>query len=153
MKCNEECSSRNSGIGKFILGMFTGATLALLFTPTTGEENRKALKKKMDECIDYIKNLDAKEVKKELEQKIDDIRKDLEALDKETVVKLAKEQGQKIQKKANELYEYAKEKTTPVVQNITKDIKEKTVKVANDVIEKLENEEEKPVKRTKKSTK
>jgi len=154
MKCNCGCDcdhgcgcSCGSGVGKFVLGALVGGTVALLFTPKTGSENRKALKKKFDELTNYVKNLDVEEVKQELEDKIDDLKKDLEALDKETVVRLAKQQGEKISKKATELYEYATKKASPVVTEITEEIKDKTLDVAREVVEKLEDKE--PKKETK----
>ena len=55
-KCNCDCGcdcgcSCGSGVGKFVLGALVGGTIALLFTPRTGSENRKALKKKFVELL------------------------------------------------------------------------------------------------------
>lgn len=148
---SHECGScdckKKKGMGSFLCGAAIGGALAMLFSPNNGEENRRLLKKKFDEFALYVKNFDKDEVVSEINKKIDDIKKDLEALDKETVLKLAKEQGKKIQDKAVELFEYSKEKATPVVQNITEEIKEKTVLVAKDVINKLEKEEKKTSKK------
>ena len=59
-------------------------------------------------------------------------------LDKETVLKAAKKKGNELKDKANELVELAKEKGTPVLEGIADDLKKKTISVAQEVIDKLE---------------
>ena len=56
----------------------------------------------------------------------------------ETVLKAAKKKGNELKDKANELVELAKEKGTPVLEGIADDLKEKTISVAQEVIDKLE---------------
>lgn len=138
------------GFGRFLTGALLGAGVALLLTPRTGEENRKLLKKKMDELYDYLSTVDYKEVGQNIMDRIDDLKKDLEAMDKETALKIASESKNKLIKKANELYDYAKEKATPVVENMTKEIKDKTLSVAKDVVNKLEESEPKTKKKSTK---
>ena len=55
--------SKKNGVGKFLLGAGIGAGLAMLFTKNNGKENREQLKKKADELIIKVKNLDIQEVK------------------------------------------------------------------------------------------
>ena len=145
-------TSRGS-FGKFLLGLGIGAGLALLLTPNTGEENRKILKKKISELYDYLSNLDYQEVSQNIMNKLEELKDDLANMDKETALKIAKEERDKIVKKANELYEYSKEKATPVIANMTKEIKDRALTAAKGVVNKLEESEKKPVKKTKKSTK
>jgi len=164
MSCNCGCECEHDypveyvytsrgGFGKFLFGCALGAGVALLITPNTGKENRKILKKKIEDLYDYLSNLDYKEVGENIMARLDDLKKDLEAMDKETALRIAREQRDKIVKKANELYEYSKEKATPHIEKMTRDIKDKTLVVAKDVVKKLEDSEKKDNKMTKKSTK
>ena len=47
--------SKRGGFGKFLGGLAIGAGLGLLLSPDTGENNRKALAKKVDELVKRIK--------------------------------------------------------------------------------------------------
>ena len=73
-------------------------------------------------------------------------------LDKEKALEIAKSQAKKIEKKANELYEVAKEKGTPVVEKAVSEVKDYALKAAREVVSKLESEEESNKKVNKKKT-
>ena len=75
--------SRKGGLGKLIAGIGIGAGLGLLLAPKSGEETRKALKKKINEFVDEAKKVDMNEVKDEFLNKVDQIKLELEDLDKE----------------------------------------------------------------------
>ena len=77
-------------------------------------------------------------VVKNVMKKVDEIKKGLDELDKETVLKAAKKKGNELKDKSMELVELAKEKGTPVLEGIADDLKEKTISVAQEVINKLE---------------
>ena len=64
-----------------------------------------------------------------------------------------KELNEKEQKiiKSEELLKLAKEKGTPILENVAKEVKEKTVVVIKEVLSKLENEEPKKAKNNKES--
>lgn len=134
------------GLGKFIAGAAIGAGLGILFAPKKGSETRQELKAKFDELMEKAKNVDLGDIKDQIEEKINDIKKELEDLDKEKVIKIAKKKSREILKKADELVKLAIEKGTPVVQRITKEAKEKTVEVLEDIIFKLEKENTKTTK-------
>ena len=51
-------SKKKSGFGKFLLGAGIGAGLAMLFTKNNGKENREQLKKKVDELIVKVKEIE-----------------------------------------------------------------------------------------------
>lgn len=147
--------SKRKGFGKFICGAALGAGLALLFAPDKGSVTRTKLKAKLDEVLDYVKNIDKEEVKEEIAKRVNELKEELAALDKEKALDIAKNQAQKIQKKAEELYKYAIKKGTPVLQDVTNDVRLRALQVAKDIVVKLESAEEKPKKTTtkKKTTK
>lgn len=126
------------GLGKFALGAGIGAALALLFAPKKGSDLRKDIKKKIDDFMDNVNGMTVGEIKKEFTDKVDEIKKGIEELDKETVVKTAKKKGEALKEKATELVELAKEKGTPVLEGVAEDLKDKTISVAKEVINKLE---------------
>lgn len=126
------------GLGKLVLGAGLGASIALLFAPKKGSELRGDIKKKFDEFMKNVDDMTVSEIKDEFTTKVDEIKKDLDELDKETVLKAAKKKGNELKDKANELVELAKEKGTPVLEGIADDLKQKTISVAQGVIDKLE---------------
>lgn len=147
--------SKGKGFGKFVCGAALGAGLALLFAPDKGSVTRSKLKAKLDEVLDYIKNIDKEEVKEEITKRVNELKEGLATLDKEKALDIAKDQAQKIQKKAEELYEYAIKKGTPVLQDVTNEVRLRALQVAKDIVVKLESSNEKPKKTTtkKKTTK
>ena len=133
-----DMSNRKSGIGKFLVGVGVGAGLGILFAPQSGEETRKALKKKLNEFIEEVKNIDIKEVKDEFLNKVAEIKSELEDLDKEKVLKIAREKGEQLKLKAGELVDLAKEKGTPVLEGVANDVRSKAIDVVKDILKKLE---------------
>lgn len=145
---------KKSGLGKFILGAGIGAGIALLFAPQEGSKTRKELKIKLDELLDKAKQIDVDDVKADIIQRVEELRMGVKDLDKEKALEIAKSQAKKIEKKANELYEVAKEKSAPVIEKAAKEVKETALKAAKEVVNKLEEEtEEKPKKAVKKQVK
>ena len=132
-------SNKKSGLGKFLAGVGIGAGLGLLFAPKSGEETRKDLKKKMDEFVATLKDIDVNEIKDEFLNKVEEIKKELEDLDREKVAKIAQEKAEALKQKATELVELAKEKGTPVLEGVANDLREKAIAVTKDVLKKLEN--------------
>lgn len=133
--------SKKSGIGKFALGAGIGAGLALLFAPKKGSELREDLKKKLDDLLNKAKEVDLEEVSEEFTKRVEELKEDLKDLDKEKVFKIAKEKSEDLKNKAEELLELAKEKGTPVLESMAKDIKKSTASVIKEVLKKLETEE------------
>ena len=137
--------SRKHGFGTLLTGALIGAGLGILFAPKEGSETRKELKNKMNNLMNQIKEIDYDEVKDHLMEKLDDLKAELKDLDKEKVLSVAKTKETQIKNKAEELIQVAKEKGTPVVEKAALEVKEKTIVVLKDVIERLEkgHEEEK----------
>ena len=132
---------KSSGLGKLLAGIGIGAGLGLLLAPKSGEETREELKKKINKFIDEAKKVDVNEVKDEFLTKVDDIKKEFEDLDKEKALKLAKEKGEDLKRKASELVDLAKEKGTPVLENAANDVRLKAIDVTKQVLKKLENKD------------
>lgn len=126
-----------SGIEKFIAGAALGVGLGVLFAPKSGEETRKDLKKKLDELIEQAKNVDIEEVKKDIMRRVEDIKMELVDLDKEKALEIAKEKGEALKAKAQELVELAKEKGTPVLKKTANDVLDNVIKVSKETQKKL----------------
>ena len=132
---------KNKGFGKLLAGIGIGAGLGLLLAPKSGEETRKDLKKKINELVEEAKKVDINEVKDEFLTKIDEMKAELEDLDKEKALKIAKEKGEDLKRKANELVDLAKEKGTPVLQNVADDVRLKAIDVTKQILKKLEKKD------------
>ena len=85
--------SKKGGVGKFIGGLAIGAGLGLLFSPDTGENNRKVLAKKIDELLKKLKEVDLEEVKDELLYRAETLQAELANLDSETAKEIVLEKA------------------------------------------------------------
>jgi len=138
---NMSKDKKKSRLGGFLIGAAIGAGLGILFAPKKGSETRRELKEKLDELATKVKGIDAKEVKKSVELKIEEIKLELSELDKEKVLKIAKEKGKIIKEKCEELVSLAVEKGTPVLQKTAEEVRIKAVAVVKEVLNKLEKKE------------
>ena len=137
--------SKNSGKGCSLLtGIAIGAGLGILFAPKKGSETRKELTIKINELWDKVKELEYDDVKKSLEKKME-----LADLDQEKVASVVKEKAKMIQIKAEELYNMAVEKGTPVLEKAADDVRKKTVEVLNKAIDAIEKPEPKKLAKNK----
>ena len=134
---------KKRGFGKFVLGAAIGGALGILFAPKKGSETRQELKQKIDELMNKAKEIDVCEVKDNILDKIDEIKEELTDLDKEKVLKIAKEKGKQLKIKAEEIYNFALEKGTPVVQKAADEVRNKTIEVVEEVLKRLKEENKK----------
>ena len=133
--------SRRRGAGKFLLGAGIGIGLGMLLSKKSGEENRKELKRKIDDLISKVKEIDSEEVKKNIESKINEIISEIKDLDKEKALKIAKKKAEQIKIKSEELVEYAMDKGPIVLEKSAAKVREKAIIVTKDILKKLEQEE------------
>ena len=136
-------SKNKNGLLKFAAGLGLGVGLGMLFAPKKGEELRKDLKIKFDELVNKVKEIDVKEVSEDFMKRVNDLKKELDDLDKEKVLELAKKKGEELKVKATELVELAKEKGTPVLEKAADDVRQRAILVTKDVLRKLEASESK----------
>lgn len=129
---------KKRGMGKFITGAALGVGLGFLFAPKKGSETRKELGTKMEELLNKVKELDMEEVQKTLEKKVNEIEKELKDLDKEKVLKIAKTKGKELKKKSEDLVKLAVDKGTPILKEMAEEVREKTIIVIKEVLNKLE---------------
>ena len=108
--------------GGLLTGLVIGAGLGLLFAPKKGSETRAELVDKLNELWDKVKELEYDDVKKTIEKKIKELQKELADMDKEKFGKICRDQAAVVKGKAQEIYELAKEKGTPVLQKAAKDV-------------------------------
>ncbi len=128
----------SKGLRKFLLGAGIGTCIGVIFSNKT---TREQLKIKIDDLIDKAKNIDSKDVLKNIINKVEDIKTGISELDKDKVLKTASEKANSLINKLEELVKYTKEKGTPVLEKSANVVKEKAIVVIKQILKKLEQEE------------
>lgn len=125
-------------LSSLVLGAAIGASLGILFAPKKGSQTRRDLKNKMLDLVDDAKDLSISDISGIVEEKINEIRHDLNDLDKEKVLKIAKDKSDEIKTKCEDLVNLAIDKGTPVLKDAAIEVRDKTIDVMKDMIKKLE---------------
>ena len=90
------------GFFNFVLGVGIGVGLGMLFSPNTGEENRRIVKEKAKDVADKIKNIDLNEVKDNLVNQYEKLKEEVKNMDAEKAKALVKRKATELSEKANE---------------------------------------------------
>ena len=128
---------KKSKLGALVAGIGIGAAAGLLLAPKSGEETRKDIQKKAKQIGKKVKDIDLNQVKEDLVKEFDKFKNEMKDMDKDTAMKLAKEQGTKLLAKCEDLITMAKEKSAPMIEKTGKDIKKKLSEMLADASEKL----------------
>ena len=131
-------TKKKKGLGKLFAGLAIGGALGVLFAHKKGSETRKALKNKIEDFIEKVKEIDKEEVKKNFYEKVEKVTEELKDLDKEKALKLAKKKAKDLKDSCEDLLAYAKEKGTPVLEKAAEEVREKAIEVTKEVLKKLE---------------
>lgn len=126
------------GLKDVLLGVGVGVCIGALLTPRTGEENRKLLKEKAQGAIKKVKNIDYEALKEKLYDDFYNLKGQLEGMDKEKAIALAKEKGAEIEAKADKIIASAIENGKPKVEKALVELKKKVAVVLKDLSEKLD---------------
>lgn len=140
------------GLRRFVFAAGVGALVGILFAPKEGSKTRKELKEKFDEFMDKVRNINKEDIQEEFQVKIEKLKKEIDELDKEKVLNIAKEKAGQIKVEAQKLVETAKEKGTPVLEKAADDIREKAIDVTKSVLDKLEKAEKESKEKKEKAT-
>ena len=129
---------KKSTVAAGVAGLAAGAALGVLFAPKSGKETREDLMKALDNLSNKVKALKPEDVKKYVDKNIKKIKKELDELSMEKVLKAAKKKANQVQDSIESLANYVKEKGTPVLEGMANDLREKVISAAQEVIDKLE---------------
>jgi gas vesicle protein len=121
-----------------LLGVGVGVVIGALFTPRTGEENRKLLKEKANETVDKVKKIDFEALKTKLYDEYYNLKDELENMDSETAQRIAKEKVSELQAKADKVIAAAIEENKPKVEKSLVELKKKLAVVLKEASKKLE---------------
>ena len=121
-----------------LLGVGVGVVIGALFTPRTGEENRKLLKEKANETVDKVKKIDFEALKTKLYDEYYNLNAELENMDSETAQRIAKEKVSELQAKADKVIAAAIEENKPKVEKSLVELKKKLAIVLKEISKKLE---------------
>lgn len=125
--------------GKFVLGLGIGACIGALFTPRTGEENRKLLKEKANDAYGKAKEIDFEALKTKLYDEYYGLKDKLENMDSEQAKEFAYEKAKELEAKADKVIAKAIEENKPKVEKALIELKKKLAATLKDLSKRLED--------------
>lgn len=121
----------------FFVGFALGVGTGILLAPKSGEDTRRELKVKINDLVNYVKDLDKEDVRNLLIKKLTELKVSLEEFDLEESALGAKRKAKEIMKKLDDLKNMAVVKATPYVDNAIEGLRLKTVDVLKITLDKL----------------
>ncbi len=134
----KDMKEKKKTVGTLVTGTLVGAGLGILFAPKKGEDTRKEIKDKCKKVSKKVKNLDKEDVVEFVENAKKEIQKDIEDLKNEKALDKVKEKANEIKVRCDEVLETAKTAGNNALEKGVRDFKSKTVKVLQEMIDKLE---------------
>lgn len=123
-----------------LLGLGVGACLGALFTPRTGEENRKLLKEKAGEAYTKAKNIDYEALKTKLYDEYYNLKDTLANMDSEQAKEFAYDKAKELEAKADKVIAKAIEDNKPKVEKALIELKKKLASTLKEISKKLEEQ-------------
>ncbi len=146
-----------SKFGHFLTGALIGVGLGVLLAPKAGTETRENLRKSFKDLTDTIKNIDIERTKIDFLQRLSNIQEELAKLNANEAVKEIQAKSLMIEKECDELVKESQKEELPSVEKAALEMKQKTKALADEMIEKIEKEnnvessKEKPQKKVQKT--
>lgn len=119
-------------------GVAVGAGLGVLFAPKKGSETRKELADKFNDLIKEVKKIDKEDAKDYIENAIKDLKSEIESLDKEEILEIARAKAEVVQEKASKLVKYTKKRGEEELEKAAEALRKTAINVSKEVIKKLE---------------
>ena len=129
---------KKSTVAAGVAGLAAGAALGVLFAPKSGKETREDLMKALDNLSNKVKALKPEDVKKYVDKNIKKIKKELDELSMEKVLKVAKKKANQVQDSIESLANYVKEKGPPVLEDAVEQIRLKAIDVTEAALANLD---------------
>ena len=129
---------KNGSFKDLLLGVGVGVVIGALFSPRTGEENRKVLKEKAGIALEKAKNIDFEALKTKLYDEYYNLKDELQNMDEEEAKAFAAAKVKELQAKADKVIAAAIEENKPKVEKSLVELKKKLAVVLKEASKKLE---------------
>ena len=129
---------KNGSFKDLLLGVGVGVVIGALFSPRTGEENRKVLKEKAGVALEKAKNIDFEGLKTKLYDEYYNLKDELQNMDEEEAKAFAAAKVKELQAKADKVIAAAIEENKPKVEKSLVELKKKLAVVLKEASKKLE---------------
>ena len=126
----------------FFTGALFGIGIGLLLAYNESKQAKQELKDKLNYLLELIDEIDVDEVKKVMETKVTELKNELESLDKETVLSLAKEKAEIIINKSEDLITLSKNANVAIVEKTANDIKKATMNTLETILLRIDEKAE-----------